>query len=73
MNNNETMKCRKVKAVIRYHRPNKRKQPDCFSIIYLCYISHGGMNLTSLEVIIHVSKFNELGVQDIVEHNRAIF
>ena len=31
------------------------------------------MNLTSLEVIIHVSKFNELGVQDIVEHNRAIF
>ena len=31
------------------------------------------MNLTSLEVIIHVSKFNEIGVQDIVEHNRAIF
>ena len=31
------------------------------------------MNLTSLEVIIHVSKFNEQGTQDIVEHNRAIF
>ena len=31
------------------------------------------MNLTSLEVIIHVSKFNELGAQDIVEHNRGIF
>ena len=31
------------------------------------------MNLTSLEVIIHVSKFNELGAQDIIEHNRAIF
>ena len=30
MNNNETMKCRKVKAVIRYLRPNKRKQPEWF-------------------------------------------
>lgn len=30
MNNNETIKCRKVKAVIIYHRPNKRKQPELF-------------------------------------------
>lgn len=30
MNSNETMKCRKVKAVIRYHRPNKRKEPELF-------------------------------------------
>ena len=28
MNTNETMKCRKVKAVIRYHKPNERKQPE---------------------------------------------
>ena len=51
----------------------KENNLNCFSVIYLCYISHGGMNLTSLEVIIHVSKFNEIGAQDIVEHNRAIF
>lgn len=30
MNTNETMKCRKVKAVFRYHKPNKRKQPELF-------------------------------------------
>lgn len=27
MTTNETMKCRKVKAVIRYHRSNERKEP----------------------------------------------
>ena len=73
MNNNKTKKCRKIKAVIRYIDQIKENNLNCFSIIYLCYISHGGMNLTSLEVIIHVSKFNEIGAQDIVEHNRAIF
>ena len=27
-NSREIMKCRKVKAVIRYHTPNKRKEPE---------------------------------------------
>ena len=28
MNGKEVMKCRKVKAVIRYHTPNKTKEPE---------------------------------------------
>ena len=28
MNTKEKMKCRKVKAVIRYHTPNKTKEPE---------------------------------------------
>ena len=28
MNTKENMKCRKVKAVIRYHTPNKTKEPE---------------------------------------------
>ena len=27
MNSNEIMKCRKVRAVLRYHKPNKTKEP----------------------------------------------
>ena len=30
MNTKEKMKCRKVKAVIRYHTPNKTKEPECY-------------------------------------------
>ena len=30
MNKNEYMKCRKVQAVIRYHIPNKRKEPELY-------------------------------------------
>ena len=30
MNKNEYMKCRKVKAVIRYHTPNKTKEPELY-------------------------------------------
>ncbi len=30
-NCNEYMKCRKVRAVLRYHTPNKRKEPEHFS------------------------------------------
>ena len=43
MNKNEYMKCRKVKAVLRYHTPNKTKQknPSYISTICLCCIFHG--------------------------------
>ena len=55
MNTNETMKCRKVKAVIRYHTPSKTKQPELFfHHLLMLYITHGGMNLTSSEVIIYM-------------------
>ena len=30
INTNEVMKCRKVRAVIRYHKPNKTKEPELY-------------------------------------------
>ena len=54
MNTNETMKWRKVKLLSDIIGQIKENNLNCFSIIYLCYITHGGMNLTSLEVIIHM-------------------
>ena len=35
MNCNETMKCRKVRRVLRYHVPNKDRYPEKFSQILL--------------------------------------
>ncbi len=41
LNKNEYMKCRKVQAVIRYHTPNKTKEPELYFLICSCYIYHG--------------------------------
>ena len=41
MGKSENMKCRKVKAVIRYHTPNKRKEPDYTFITSSCCTYHG--------------------------------
>ena len=54
MNNNKTKKCRKTKLLSDIIDQIKENNLNCFSIIYLCYITRGGMNLTSLEVIIHM-------------------
>ena len=38
------MKCRKIKAVITYHTPNKRKEPEVFFFLSLTnVILHGGI------------------------------
>ena len=34
MNKNEYMKCRKVKAVLRYHTPNKTKEPELYFFFF---------------------------------------
>ena len=39
----ETMKCRKIKAVITYHTPNKRKEPEVFFLSLTNVMLHGGM------------------------------
>lgn len=74
MNTDKTMRCRKVKAIIRYHTPNQRKQPELFfhHLLMLYYPWRDESNLLGSDHT-YVSKFNEPGVQNIVEHNRAIF
>ena len=64
----------KSQAVIRYHRPNKREQPELFfhHLLMLYYSWRDESNLLGSDHT-YVSKFSELGVHYIVEHNRAIF
>ena len=68
------MKCRKVKAVLRYHTPNKKKEPESYfhHLLMLYYPWRDETNLIASDQT-YTTKFYEPDVQGIVEHNRAIF
>lgn len=73
-NSNEYMKCRKVRAVLRYHTPNKRKEPEKY-FHHLVMLYYPWQDETSLIASnqTYATKFCEPGIQDIIEHNTAIF
>ena len=74
INTNEHMKCRKIKAVIRYHRPNKQKELEAyFHHLLMLYYPWRDESSLMAEDQTYATKFYEPGVQTIVEHNRAIF
>lgn len=75
MNGKETMKCRKIKAVIRYHTPNKTKEPERYfhHLLMLYYPWRQETDLLGNDQT-YMSKFYESqDVQSIVEHNKNIF
>ena len=74
INTNEVMKCRKVKAVIRYHKPNKTKEPELYfhHLLMLYYPWRDEKSLLGLDQT-YASKFYEAEVQAVVERNSANF
>ena len=74
MKTNEVMKCRKVKAVIRYHKPSKTKEPELYfhhlQILYFPWRDERRL-LGSDQT--YASKFCEHKVQAVVERNRENF
>ena len=74
MNGKEVMKCRKVKAVIRYHTPNKTKEPEQYfhHLLMLYYPWRQETELLGNEQT-YMSKFYEPEVQAVVEHNKNTF
>ncbi|XP_028413533.1 uncharacterized protein LOC114536369 [Dendronephthya gigantea] len=74
LNKNEYMKRRKVKAVLRYHTPNKKKQPELYfhHLLMLYYPWRHENNLLASNQT-YTSKFYEADVQKIVQLNRSIF
>jgi len=74
INTNEKMKCRKVKAVIRYHTPNKTKEPEKYfhHLLMLYYPWRNETELMGADQT-YASKFYEPHVQEIVETNRSVF
>jgi hypothetical protein len=73
-NSKEIMKCRKVKAVIRYHTPNKRKEPEKYfhHLLMLYFPWRNEQELIGQDQT-YISKFYETDVQAIVQHNKEIF
>lgn len=69
------MKCKRpVKAVIRYHTPNKTKEPDRYfhHLLMLYYPWRQETELLENEQTF-MSKFHEPNVQTVVEDNKDIF
>ncbi|CAB4039510.1 ATP-dependent DNA helicase PIF1 [Paramuricea clavata] len=68
------MKCRKVKAVLRYHTPNKTKEPELYfyHLLMLYFPWREETQLLSSDQT-YTSKFYEPDVQAVVEQNRAVF
>ena len=71
---NEVMKCRKVMAVIRYHTPSKRKEPELFfhHLLMLYYPWRDETTLLGRDQT-YASKFYEPDVQAVVQQNREQF
>ena len=66
MNTKEKMKCRKVKAVIRYHTPNKTKEPERYfhHLLMLYYPWRKESDLIAAD---------QSYVQEVVELNKSVF
>ena len=75
LNTNEVMKCRKIGAVIRFHTPNKQKEPEIFFhhllMLYFPWRNEV-VGLTGTQET-YASKFCEPEVQTIVDLNREKF
>ncbi|KXJ10338.1 ATP-dependent DNA helicase PIF1 [Exaiptasia diaphana] len=71
---NEIMKCRKVKAVIRYHTPNKQKEPEkFFHHLLMLYYPWRDENKVLADDGTYATTYYDPHIQPIVEHNRSIF
>ena len=68
------MKCRKVKAVLRYHTPNNRKEPESYfhHLLMFYYPWRDESNLMASDQT-YTAMFYEPDVQPILEHNRPKF
>ena len=64
LNAKEVIKCRKIKAVIRYHTPNKRKEPEKYfhHLLMLCFPWRDEQELLGQDQT-YISKFYEPDVQ----------
>ena len=74
LNKNEYMKCRKVKAVLRYHTPNKTKEPEVyFHHLLMLYYPWRDENSLLANDGTYMTTFLKPDVQTVVENNRGIF
>ena len=75
MNSKEKLKCRQVKAVLRYYVPNRYKYPEKYAhhLLFLFYPFRNEENLKSDNSGTFSEKLQEPGIIDIVNRNKQIF
>ena len=75
MNTKEKLKCRNVKAVLRYYVPNRHKYPEKYAhhLLFLFYPFRNEENLKSGNSGTFSEKLQEPGIIDIVNRNKHIF
>ena len=72
---NEKLKCRKVRAVLRYHQPTSQKNIEQYAhhLLFTFYPFRDEEYLKSLPMTgTYFAKFQEPGVMDIISRNKAI-
>ena len=72
MRTKETMKCRKVKAVIRFHKPSKTTEPEKYAqhLLMLYFPWRKESDLTGNDNT-YLSKFESQDVKEIVQRNQS--
>ena len=71
--NNEQLKCRRVRAVLRYHQPNPQKYIEQYSHHLLFTLFRDETYLKSLPMTgTYFGKLQEPGVMDIINRNKGI-
>ena len=72
-NSKEKLKCRKVELVLRYHVPNRHRDPEAYAhhLLFMFYPFRVESELKSGDPLSYQSKLNEPGVIDIINHNKC--
>ena len=75
MNSKEKLKCRQVKAVLRYHVPNHHKYPEKYAhhMLFMFYPFRNEQDLKSKNTATYSEKLQEPGVLDIINRNKQVF
>ena len=75
MSSKEKLKCRKVKAVLRYHVPNPHKYAERYAhhLLFMFYLFRKEADLMSAETGMYMDRLNEPSVITTINANKQIF
>ena len=75
MNSKDKLKCRKVKAVLRYYVPNCHKYPEKYAhhLLFMFYPFRNEDDLKSANLGTYNEKLHEPGILEVVNRNKLIF
>ena len=75
LSSKEKSKCRKVKAVFRYHVPNRHKYPEKYAhhLLFMYYPFPNEQDLKAFNSGMYTEKLTEAGILDIINANKQVF